>query len=312
MADRSEPGRVPHKKPAEALPRRIRGLVDPTELPRPSAHTEPWPGGNTFNPAVPNVARIYDFLLGGKDNFESDRRAAQELVQAVPGAVTAARENREFLRRAVRFLAEEAGIRQFLDIGTGLPTGGNVHEIAHEVDPKARVVYVDNDPVVIVHANALLTADPTVAAIFSDLRVPRHLLETLSFRSLLDLDEPIAMLMVAVLHFVEDHEDPWAVVDEFKSAMAPGSYLVLSHVTGDHIPDDARRRAGEIYENASAPGVARSHAQVARFFNGLTMLAPGLVSVNDWRPALERRKRQPALFYAGVGRKPAFAPEGKR
>ncbi len=264
------------------------------------------PAGHGFDITVPNVARIYDFLLGGKDNFAADRLAAMELLEAVPEAAIAARDNRAFLGRAVRFLAREAGIRQFLDIGTGLPTRGNVHEIAHDTDPAARVVYVDNDPMVIVHANALLATQPTVSAVYSDLRFPRHLLAMLAVRSLLDLDEPLAVLMTAVLHFIEDHEDPWAIVDEFKSAMAPGSYLVLSHVTGDDIGEDARRRAAEIYQSASAPGVTRTHAQVARFFDGLDLLAPGLVSAADWRPAVEHSRREPALFYAGIGRKPGF------
>ena len=266
----------------------------------------PWLGSQGFDITVPNVARIYDFLLGGKDNFAADRLAARELLEAVPDAAIAARDNRAFLGRAVRFLAREAGIRQFLDIGTGLPTGGNVHEIAHEADPLARVVYVDNDPMVIVHANALLVTEPTVSAVYGDLRYPRQLLAMLAVRSLLDLDEPLAVIMAAVLHFIEDHESPWAIVEEFKSAMAPGSYLALSHVTGDGIGEDARHRAAEIYRSASAPGVARTHAQVARFFNGLDLLAPGLVSVADWRPAAGHTRREPALFYGGIGRKPGF------
>jgi hypothetical protein len=161
---------------------------------------------------------------------------------------------------------------------------------------------------VIVHANALLATEPTVAAIRGDLRLPEHLLATLAVRSLLDLDQPLAVLMVAVLHFIEDREDPWSLVDQFKSAMKPGSYLVLSHITGDDIPEDARRRATEIYQSASAPGVTRTYAQVARFFDGLTVLDPGLVGVAEWRPPLERRKRQPALLYAGVGRKAGSVP----
>jgi hypothetical protein len=267
------------------------------------------PGGQDFDPGVPNVARIYDFLLGGKDNFDADRQAARRLVEAVPGAALAARDNRAFLGRAVRFLAQEAGIRQFLDIGTGLPTRGNVHEIAQETDPLTRVVYCDNDPMVVVHANALLANESTVSAVYSDLRYPRHLLAMLAVRSLLDLDKPIAVLMVAVLHFIEDREDPWDLVDQFKSAMAPGSCLAISHVTGDELPGAARRRAAEVYESASAPGVARTSAQIARFFDGLDVVAPGLVSVPDWRPSLKRSRQQPTLFYAGVGRKPGHVPE---
>lgn len=169
-----------------------------------------------FDPTVPNVARIYDFLLDGKDNYAADRDAAQRLLDAVPDAARAARDNRRFLGRAVRFLAGEAGIRQFLDIGTGLPTRGNVHEIAQAVSPRARVVYADNDPVVVTHARALLSDSLTVTAVNGDLREPDHLLGLPDVRTFIDWDEPVAVLMVAVLHFLEDHENPWAVVDAYK------------------------------------------------------------------------------------------------
>jgi hypothetical protein len=256
-----------------------------------------------FNPAVPNVARIYDFLLGGKDNYAADRDAAQRLLDAVPGAGRAARDNRRFLGRAVWFLAREAGIRQFLDIGTGLPTRGNVHEIAHAAKPGARVVYADNDPVVVTHARALLADSLTVAAVQGDLRDPDHLFSLPDVPTFIDWDEPVAVLMVAVLHFLEDRDNPWQAVDAFKDRMAPGSYLVLSHVTGDDTPAEVIRQAAEVYQNASAPGMARSRAQIARFFDGLDMVAPGLADPAEWRrPHLERNPR-PVLFYAGVGRK---------
>jgi S-adenosyl methyltransferase len=256
-----------------------------------------------FNPTIPNVARIYDFLLGGKDNYAADREAAQRLLDAVPGAVRAARDNRRFLGRAVWFLAREAGIRQFLDIGTGLPTRGNVHEIAHAARPGARVVYADNDPVVVTHARALLADSLTVAAVQGDLRDPGRLCALPDVQAFIDWDEPVAVLMVAVLHFLEDRDDPWEAVDAFKARMAPGSYLVLSHVTGDDTPADVIRQASEVYEHASAPGMARSRAQIARFFDGLDMVSPGLADPAEWRrPRLEGDSR-PVLFYAGVGRK---------
>jgi hypothetical protein len=258
-----------------------------------------------FDPTVANVARIYDFLLDGKDNYAADRDAAQRLLDAVPGAARAARDNRRFLGRAVRFLAGEAGIRQFLDIGTGLPTRGNVHEIAQAVSPRARVVYADNDPVVVTHARALLADSLTVTAVHGDLREPDHLLGLPDVKTFIDWDEPVAVLMVAVLHFLEDHENPWAAVDAYKDRMAPGSYLVLSHVTGDDTPGDIIRQAAEVYEHASAPGLARSHAQIARFFGGLDMVAPGLVNPTQWRGIGPYRRPSPALFYAGVARKPA-------
>ena len=276
--------------------------------------TEPeFPAGRPrrlgFDTGFPNVARIYDALLGGKDNYAADREAAEELLKAVPGAAQAARENRAFLGRAVRFLAGEAGIRQFLDIGTGLPTLGNVHEIAQAANPVARVVYVDHDPVVMLHANVLLATSVTVAAVNADLRYPLDLLTSPAVRALIDFDEPVAVLLVAVLHFVEDSENPWKIVDCIKDRMAPGSYLVVSHVTGDDLPPDASAQAREIYEKASAPGVAREREDIDRFFDGLVMLSPGLVNVPDWRPDHIVRKPRETLFYAGVGRKPAGTRE---
>ena len=262
-----------------------------------------------FDTGVPNVARIYDALLGGKDNYAADREAAEELLKAVPGAMAAARENRAFLGRAVRFLAGEAGIRQFLDIGTGLPTLGNVHEIAQAANPAARVVYADYDPVVLLHANVLLAKAVTVAAVDADLRYPRDLLTSPAVRALIDFDEPVAVLLVAVLHFLEDSDDPWKIVDCIKDHMAPGSYLVVSHVTGDDLPPDARQQAREVYENASAPGVTRAYDDIARFFDGLVMLAPGLVNVPTWRPDRITRTPHETLFYAGVGRKPDSTAE---
>jgi hypothetical protein len=262
-----------------------------------------------FDTDVPNVARIYDVLLGGKDNFAADRAAAEELLKAVPGATAAARENRAFLGRAVRFLAGEAGIRQFLDIGAGLPAAGNVHEIAREADPLARVVYTDCDPVVVLHANVLLANTVTVAAVDADLRYPEDLLGSPGVRALIDFDQPVAVLLVAVLHFVEDGENPQRIVNYIKERLAPGSYLAVSHVTGDDLAPEARQQAQAVYENASAPGVARARDDIARFFDGLVMLAPGLVNVRDWRPDRLARSPGETLFYAGIGRKPASPRE---
>ena len=257
-----------------------------------------------FDPRVPNVARIYDFLLQGKNNYAADREAAGRLLKAVPGAARAARDNRQFLGRAVWFLAREAGIRQFLDIGTGLPTLGNVHEVAHAAESMSRVVYVDNDAVVLTHANALLADSVRVAAVHADLRNPDHLFSLPAVRALIDFSEPVAVLMVAVLHFVANSEDPWSMVDRYKSMMAPGSYLVLSHVTGDRLPDDAIRQATEVYEHASAPGVTRSRREVTRLFRGLDMVSPGLVDPCCWRGSSPPGEPAPVIFYAGVGRKP--------
>jgi len=258
-----------------------------------------------FDPAVPNVARIYDYLLGGRDNLPADRDAAEELIAALPDAAIAANHNREFLRRAVRTLARDSDIRQFIDIGTGLPTRGNVHEIAQRWASDARVLYVDYDAVVVEHAQALLADNPTTVAINRDLRRPDDILNHPALRALIDLNEPVALLMVAVLHFIEDAEDPYSAVDRLKEAMAPGSYLVLSHVTPDDISPDVAARVRKLYEHTSAPGVARTRAEIARFFSGLEVVPPGLVNVSSWRPGIrypeDRGTR--TLFYAGMGRK---------
>jgi len=266
-------------------------------------------GEQSFDPGIPNVARIYDALLGGKDNYAADREAARRLVAAVPGAAHAARENRAFLARAVSFLAGEAGIRHFIDIGTGIPAGGHVHEIAQAADLGTRVAYVDNDPVVVAHANALLAGAPTVAVAHADVRNPRHLMTLPALRALIDFDQPVAVLLVAVLHFVEDSESPWAIARCITGHLAAGSYLVVSHVTGDEITADAARQAREIYDGASAPGVTRSKDDIERFFDGLEMIPPGVVNVAAWRSGPRRSGTSgPALFYAGIGRKTSGIP----
>ena len=256
-----------------------------------------------FTPDVAHPARVYDCLLGGKDNFAADRQAAARLLEAIPGAAVAARENRAFLGRAVRFLAEEAGIRQFLDIGAGLPSGRAVHEIVRGCVPMARVVYADHDPVVIRHADALIGGALHVAAIQADLHQPRALLAQATMSHLIDLAEPVAILLVAVLHFLEDSDDPWAIVNVLKDQIAPGSYVAVSHVTDDHVPPGAAQRARQAYQGASAPGVPRTWGHIARLFGGLELVPPGLVKVSAWRPGRIGAPPGPALFYAGIGRK---------
>jgi hypothetical protein len=255
-----------------------------------------------YDPTMPNVARIYDWLLGGKDNFAADRQAGEALLDAVPGAAVAARENRAFLARAVRYLAEEAGVCQFLDIGAGLPTAGSVHEIAQAGDPReVRVVYADYEPMVVRHAEALLGDSLTAAVVRADLRQPWDLFARPTVRTMINLAEPVAILLVAVLHFIEDHEDPWTVVNCYKDLMAPGSYLVITHVTADHLSDDAARQARAAYNGASAPGVPRSREQIAGFFAGLEMVPPGLANVAAWRPNHIGAPPGPAVFYGGIG-----------
>ena len=261
-----------------------------------------------FDSRLANVARIYDALLGGKENYAADREAARRLMEAVPDAKRAARDNRAFLGRAVRFLAAEAGIEQFLDIGTGLPTRGNVHEIARLVNPDARVVYCDNDPIVMAHARALLVGTPGVEAVEGDVRYPRHLLTLPAVRELIDFSRPLAVLLVAILHFIPDSDSPWSAVKCITDHLAPGSYLVISHVTGDEIDDHAVRQAQEIYAGALVQGTARSRGGIARFFDGADLIEPGLVDVATWRSGRRRSgPGRPVLFYAGVGRKPGGA-----
>jgi trans-aconitate methyltransferase len=250
------------------------------------------------------VARIYDCLLGGKDNYAVDREAARELVAAVPGAARAARDSRAFLGRAVRFLAGRHGVSQFLDIGTGLPTGEHVHQVARRVIPDARVVYADSDPVVVAHARALLAGQPGIAAVTGDVRCPRDLLASRAVRDVLDFTRPVAVLLVAVLHFVADDEDPWAAVRCVVDHLAPGSFLVISHVTGDEIPAHAVERAEKIYAGTHIPGVARSRADITRFFDGTEVTGAGITDVATWHAARRGAGHSPALFWAGIGRKP--------
>jgi hypothetical protein len=266
-----------------------------------SAHTGP--ATDVTSGQVPNVARMYDFLLGGKDNYEMDRKAAELLLAAVPDAAVAARENRKFLGRAVKFLVREAGIRQFIDIGTGLPARGNVHAVAHEIAPETRVAYVDNDPVVIAHANALLSGGANVATIKGDLRNLGGIIANPALRSLIDFGEPVAVLLVAILHFIADAERPQDIVRELKAVIAPGSYLVISHVTDEQVSSVTAEQVRKLYDQANAPGVARSRKAIVGFFDGLEMIPPGLVSVTQWRPESSAFEPGRTIFYAGAGTK---------
>ena len=257
----------------------------------------------SFETGIPNIARIYDALLGGKENYAVDREAALALTAAIPGAARAARDNRAFLGRAVHHLAAEAGISQFLDIGTGLPTQGNVHEMAQAVNPEARVVYVDNDAVVVSHGRALLAKAPGVLAVEGDLRYPRELLGRKEVREVLDLTQPVAVLLVAVLHFLGNSDSPWRAVSAITRRIAPGSYVAVSHVTGDDIPAEAVEQAGTIYRKAFVQGTARRRSEIMRFFEGLELIDPGLVDAATWRSGREQEAAGPTLFWAGIGRK---------
>jgi hypothetical protein len=255
-----------------------------------------------FDTSVAHQARMYDYWLGGKDNFAADRKAAEEALAAYPGMARLARENRAFLRRAVRYLAGEAGIRQFLDIGTGIPTAGNTHEIAQEVAPECRVVYVDYDPVVLTHARALLASKPegTTAYIDADLRDTGILLEKAA--QTLDLTEPVAVTMLAVLHAVGDEDDPYAVVAQIMQAVPSGSYLAISHIAAELEREKLDQSRDRVNRISHQQYTHRSHAEVLRFFDGMEMVEPGLVELRHWRPTIETGRVTPG--WCGLGRKP--------
>jgi hypothetical protein len=252
---------------------------------------------------IPSVARLYDYYLGGKDNYAVDRAAAEKILTVAPELRLAARENRAFLGRSVRHLTQ-AGIRQFLDIGTGLPTQGNVHEVAHDLAPESRVAYVDNDPIVLAHSRALLADGGSVATIRGDLRRPEEILGDPAVRSLIDFSQPVAVLLVAIMHFIPDAADPAGIVATLRDALPEGSYLVLSHGTRD-ARDAAVAKGTEVYEQATAPLVLRTRDEIQRLFDGFDLTEPGLVWLPEWRPAHDVPMADPerSLILAGVGRK---------
>ena len=237
-----------------------------------------------LNTHIPHPARVYDYWLGGKDNFPADAAAAERAIEAMPTIVDSARANRAFLRRAVRFLAAEAGVRQFLDIGTGIPTSPNVHEIAQAVAPHSRVVYVDNDPIVLVHARALLTSSPEGVTDYvdADLRDPGKILRDAA--KTLELQQPVALMLLTIVQLIPDAEDPYGIVSRLLGALPGGSYLVLSQPVNDVQPEVAISAAQALSRGGTMPVTLRSQAEVARFFDGLEVVEPGLVQVHRWRP----------------------------
>jgi S-adenosyl methyltransferase len=256
----------------------------------------------------PHAARMYDYYLGGKDHFEADRVTAEKALQSWSSVRTGVRENRAFLGRAVRYLAAEAGIRQFLDIGTGLPSANNVHEVAQSVAPESRVVYVDNDPIVLAHAKALLTGTPEgrTAFIEADLRDPRKILAHPITREVLDFDRPLALLLVAVLHFIPDEDDPRTIVRTLVDALPSGSYVVASHVTPEHDPESVHGLE-QSYCSAGVPAQARPMEDFVQLvFDGLELVEPGVEIVSDWRPDTTgpRPTAVEVSNYGGIARKP--------
>jgi len=254
-----------------------------------------------FDISVAHQARMYDYWLGGKDNFAADRKAAEESLAAFPGMAHLARANRAFLGRVIRYLAGEAGIRQFLDVGTGIPTASNTHQVAQEVAPECRVVYVDYDPVVLSHARALLTSTPEGATdyIDADLREPGDILAKAA--RTLDFAEPVAVTMLAILHAIGDDEDPYGLVAQIMAALPSGSYLAISHLPSDLEPKLAESR-DRVNRLSHQQYTHRSHAEVLRFFDGLDMIEPGLVELRKWRPTIESSRMTPG--WCGLGRKP--------
>ena len=256
-----------------------------------------------FDTSVAHVARVYDYWLGGKDNFTADRAAGDQAIKAFPNIVLSARANRAFQERAVRFLAGEAGIRQFLDIGTGIPTVNHTHQVAQSVAPESRVVYADNDPIVLAHARALLASHPEGATdyIDADLRDPKKILDGAG--RLLDFGRPVAVMLMAILQHVDDEHDPHTIVATLMGAMPPGSYLALSHPANDIDAEAMAKMAGVLNQMMAEKVTFRDRAGVAMFFDGLELVEPGLVQASKWRPATEAEAASPAALWAGVGRK---------
>ncbi|MFE0151685.1 SAM-dependent methyltransferase [Nonomuraea sp. NPDC059007] len=261
-----------------------------------------------INPNVPNAARMYDYYLGGKDNFAADRAAAEKIMALGPSRQICLA-NRWFLGRAVRHIAN-LGIRQFIDLGTGLPNQNNVHEVARRIHPSAPVVYVDHDPVVIVHARALLAdVDGNTAIAHADIREPGTILDHPDVKRLIDFSQPVGVVFLGVLHCIPDEDDPYQVVRAFSERMAPGSYLVVSHLTDDAHPE-VGVAARKVYDKADTPLLHRSFAQISRFFDGFELVEPGVVHVADWRPEepWEEDPEGSEWWYVGVARKPVDPP----
>jgi S-adenosyl methyltransferase len=272
----------------------------------PNPVTQDQPGQRPqLDTSVASIARIYDYWLGGKDNFKADRDAAEQMIQQYPDIVTGVRKNRAFLGRAVHYLAAEAGIRQFLDIGTGLPSSNNTHEVAQRAAPEARIVYVDNDPIVLSHAQALLTSTPEGACAYldADIRDTGKILKDAA--NLLDFSHPVAVCLIMILQFIPDEDDPVSIVRALVDAIPSGSYLTVAHPASDvdqHVGPALRQLSTRMGGTRAVP---RSHQEISRFFDGLEMVEPGLVQLHRWRPGtgLDDTGRDLAA-YGAVARKP--------
>jgi hypothetical protein len=264
-------------------------------------------GGNTFtdvDTTVAHIARVYDYWLGGKDNFGPDREAGDDAIAAYPQLVSSVRANRAFLTRTVRYLTAEVGIRQFLDIGTGIPTASNTHEVAQGIAPGTRVVYADNDPMVLAHARALLrgTTEGRTAYLDADARDPDTILRAAA--DVLDFSQPVAVMLVAILHFVSDDEHPGEIVSRLMADLPPGSSLTISHVPSDMHATAMKAMGDRLNRLLAQRSTYRSREEVTRFFDGLNLVPPGVVPIQKWRPATPEEANAAAAMWGGVALKP--------
>ena len=257
-----------------------------------------------FDTSVPHIARVYDYWLGGKDNFAADREMGERTLAAYPNLVFSVRANRAFLARTVRFLATEKGIRQFLDIGTGIPTASNTHEVAQRAAPDSQVVYVDNDPIVLSHAQALLKSSPQggCAYIDADLRDPEKILARAV--DTLDFGQPVAVMLIAVMHFIGDDAEASAIIGKLMGACVPGSFVALSHVGSDIDTDQQTEMVRRLNQSVAEKATMRDRAGVTRLFDGLELVEPGVVRVTGWRPDSGLEAASPTGLWGGVARKP--------
>jgi hypothetical protein len=274
------------------------------------ANKDGLPGGGDYPPPgvdakKPNIARVYDAFLGGKDNFAADRQVLEIALQVTPDAPNMARANRAFLRRAVRYMVGEAGVSQILDVGSGLPTQGNVHEVAHELNPAARIVYVDNDPVVYTHGQALLADARTTEVVTADVRRPAAILNDPIVREFIDFRQPVGLLLLAILHHISDEDDPGGIMARLRDAMPSGSYLAISsfRMPGPEHPEHraATTEIAALFNEKLGSGNWRTDEEILTWFGDWELLEPGLVPLAEWRPDVRGRTRRDATYYGFVG-----------